>query len=139
MTKVEAIFKSLEQIGKPATVQEITDTIQKNNWCDFSTLTVAKPVDVVHTSLLRLSPQNAQKIKRLKIDKVYHYYFVKNEHTNTIALSTNVKQNNDNNSKSESYEERDLHKLLSTYLRKSGIYAKTIYHEQSNRKEDNQK
>ena len=38
------------------------------------------------------------------------------------------------------YEERALHKLLSTYLRSSAdIYSKTIYHEQSNRKDDNQK
>ncbi len=37
-----------------------------------------------------------------------------------------------------SYEERDLHKLLSSYLKNTGIYSKTIFHEQSNGKDSNQ-
>lgn len=37
------------------------------------------------------------------------------------------------------YEERDLHKLLCTYLRDSYIYAKTIFHEKSNTKDKEQK
>ena len=37
------------------------------------------------------------------------------------------------------YEERDLHKLLCTYLRDSDIFAKTIFHEKSNTKDREQK
>ena len=40
--------------------------------------------------------------------------------------------------KKKSYEERDLHKLLSSYLKNTGIYSKTIFHEQSNGKDNNQ-
>ena len=32
----------------------------------------------------------------------------------------------------KTFDERDLHKLLSSYLKNIGIYSKTIFHEQSN-------
>ena len=37
----------------------------------------------------------------------------------------------------KTYAERDLHKLFCSYLRDQGIYAKTIFHEQSSTKSDN--
>ncbi len=40
--------------------------------------------------------------------------------------------------KVKTYEERDLHKILSSYLKNTDIYSKTIYHEQSNGKDSNQ-
>lgn len=40
--------------------------------------------------------------------------------------------------KKKSYEERDLHKLLSSYLKNTDNYSKTIFHEQSNGKDNNQ-
>ena len=40
----------------------------------------------------------------------------------------------------KTYQERDLHKLLSSYLKNKNIYAKTILHEESkNSKDDHQK
>jgi hypothetical protein len=40
--------------------------------------------------------------------------------------------------KLKTYEERDLHKLLSSYLKNTDTYSKTIFHEQSNGKDNNQ-
>lgn len=40
--------------------------------------------------------------------------------------------------KSKTYDERDLHKLLSSYLKNTDTYSKTIFHEQSNGKNNNQ-
>jgi hypothetical protein len=40
--------------------------------------------------------------------------------------------------KETTFSERDLHKLLCSYLKTSGIYTKTIFHEQSNGKDNNQ-
>ena len=138
MTITEAILKSLEQIGKPITVQEITNFIQKNNWCDFSSLTVATPTNLMTSRLANLIKNNDTRIKRYK-DKVYYYYLAKNE-DNILMQYDNEKQTDRKIiAKTETYEERALHKLLSTYLRSSGIYSKTIYHEQSNRKDENQK
>lgn len=39
----------------------------------------------------------------------------------------------------KNYEERDLHKLFCSWLHTKGIYAKTIYHEKSNRSDTAQK
>jgi len=139
MNIADATFKSLEQIEKPATAQEITDFILKNNWCDFSNLTVATPVHLITSRLSYWIKNNDARIKRYK-DRVYYYYLTKNE--NNIPMQDDSEKNLDKKTvvKTEAYEERALHKLLSTYLRSSAsIYSKTIYHEQSNRKDDNQK
>ena len=42
------------------------------------------------------------------------------------------------NIKLKTFEERDLHKLLSSYLKNTETYSKTIFHEQSNGKDSNQ-
>jgi len=39
--------------------------------------------------------------------------------------------------KNKTYDERDLRNLLSSYLKNTGIYSKTIFHEQSNGKDNN--
>jgi hypothetical protein len=139
MTITEAIFKTLEQTGKPATAQEITDFILKNNSDIFSKLTVATPMQVITSQLSGLIKNNDARIKRYK-DKVYFYYLNKNENNILIQEDNEKKYDKKIVLKSEMYEERSLHKLLSTYLRSSAdIYSKTIFHEQSNRKDDSQK
>jgi hypothetical protein len=138
MTITEAIFKTLEQTGKPATAQEITDLILKNNWCDFSNLTVATPTHVVSAQILSLVKNNDARIKRYK-DKVYFYYLTTNENNIIMQDDNEKKYDKKTVDKLEMYEERSLHKLLSTYLKSADIYSKTIFHEQSNRKDDNQK
>lgn len=66
----------------------------------------------------------------------------KNEQYIEIEILSNdtdsqiVKPNKIN--KSKTYEERDLHKLLSSYLKNTDTYSKTIFHEQSNGKDNNQ-
>ncbi|MDR2904496.1 MAG: hypothetical protein LBU73_00860 [Helicobacteraceae bacterium] len=139
MTVTEAIFKTLEQTKKPATAQEIADFILKNNWCDFSNLTVATPMHLITSNLSTLIKNNDARIKRYK-DKVYFYYLAKNEN-NIIMQEDNAKKYDKKTVvKTETYEERSLHKLLSTYLKSSAdIYSKTIFHERSNRKDENQK
>ncbi len=83
------------------------------------------------------------RVKRIKQDGgTYTYYLTKNEQnigidilsgsTETVTTST-VKID-----KNKTYDERDLHRLLSSYLKNTGIYSKTIFHEQSNGKDSNQ-
>ena len=84
------------------------------------------------------------RVKRIKQEGgTYSYYLTKNEQNIGIEiLSGDVVSEapieNPVNNKSKTYEERDLHKLLSSYLKNSGIYSKTIFHEQSNGKDSNQ-
>ncbi|MDR2963626.1 MAG: hypothetical protein LBU90_08380 [Bacteroidales bacterium] len=136
MTIKEAIFKTLEHTGKPTTAQEIIDFIQKNNWCDFSKLTVATPMHLITSNLSTLAKNNDARIKRYK-DKVYYYYLTVNEHT--LVIQENSDKKTDKFDDHTAYEERSLHKLLSTYLKSTDVYSKTIFHEQSNRKDENQK
>lgn len=82
------------------------------------------------------------RVKRIKQNNSYLYYSSKNESyiefdgalTKVESSVLSIKPN-----KSKTFNERDLHKLLSTYLVTSNVYSKTIFHEESNRKDNNQK
>lgn len=75
---------------------------------------------------------------RIKDHKgVYHYYLTKykdNIDTNQLQLESKTPK-----PAKKAFQERDLHPLLATYLRGQGIFAKTIYHEQSSKNEEHQK
>lgn len=74
------------------------------------------------------------------------YYLTKNESSIGIEVLTGaaeVKQAKLINKRSlapktKTYDERSLHKLLSSYLTNTEIYSKTIFQEQSSYKETNQ-
>jgi hypothetical protein len=78
-------------------------------------------------------------VKRVKSKGGYLYYLSKYEQDidiEKVAVSTNDlnKQKSPNR---RNYYERDLHKLLSSYLKNQNIYAKTIFHEKSKSSADN--
>ncbi|OAV70143.1 hypothetical protein Barb6XT_00073 [Bacteroidales bacterium Barb6XT] len=87
------------------------------------------------------------RVKRKKESNgVYFYYLAIKEQELGIDVflgeeteTTEVKKISkaDKNTK-QTYGERDLHKLLSTYLKSTGVYSKTIFHELSNGKDNNQ-
>jgi hypothetical protein len=72
----------------------------------------------------------------------YAYYLTKNEQNIGIEVLSGISESKTIKvtkvDKIKTYEERDLHKLLSSYLKNTGIYSKTIFHEQSNGKDNNQ-
>jgi hypothetical protein len=83
------------------------------------------------------------RVTRIKRDGgTYFYYLTKNEQKidvevlngDTEVLTVKPVRIN----KSKTYEERDLHKLLSSYLKNTDTYSKTIFHEQSSGKDNNQ-
>jgi len=78
------------------------------------------------------------RVKRIKSSNgSYSYYLTKIE--NDINFENNP-INEDVKKQTKSFSERDLHRLLSSYLKNAGIYSKTIFHEQSiNSKDSNQK
>ncbi len=83
------------------------------------------------------------RVKRLKQSNgSYFYYLTKNEQEIGVDVFATVTEATDTknlkNNKSNTYEERSLHKLLSSYLKNTGIYSKTIFHEQSTSKDNNQ-
>jgi hypothetical protein len=125
MTIKEAILQALDDLKKPSKPKEIYNKIgsgAKYNQKQIS--------DAVWNL--------AKKDDRVKSCN-FGYYLSKYEQD--INFDNNSTQNDINQIKTtnskESYNERDLHKLLSTYLHDKGICSKTILHEESKNSKDN--
>lgn len=139
MTLKEAILKSLDEIGGLTTYAEVLNHILKHQYFDFGTSKT--PGSTVSASLGDFIRNSDTRVKRIKQDGgTYAYYLAKNEQTIGIDVLPEVaeKETIKKTGKAPGYEERDLHILLSSYLKNTGIYAKTIFHEQSNGKDSNQ-
>jgi len=143
MTVKEAILKSLDEINDLAltTSKGICDHIIKNNYCDFGT--AKTPSSTISSSLGNFIRDGDTRVKRIKQEGgVYSYYLTKNEQNigidvligETEARITKVSKKD----QTKTFDERDLHKLLSTYLKNPDSYSKTISHQQSNGKDNNQ-
>jgi hypothetical protein len=141
MTIKEAIVKSLDEIKNLATYMDVYNHIVNRNYYVFSAgKTPAATVSALLGDFIR---NGDTRVKRIKQDGgTYAYYLAKNEQNigNEVlsgdAKTQTVKSTKIN--KSKAYEERDLHKLLSSYLKNTDTYSKTIFHEQSNGKDNNQ-
>ena len=141
MTIKEAILKSLEEINALTNYMDIYNHIVKNNYYEF---TAGKtPASTVSALLGDFIRNGDTRVKRIKQDGgTYSYYLTKNEQNIGVEILSgdtellNVKPIKTH--KSKTYEERDLHKLLSSYLKNTDTYSKTIFHEQSNGKDNNQ-
>ena len=141
MTLKEAVLNSLDDINNITNYLAVLNNIVDKRYYDFGEAkTPGSTVSAVLGDFIR---SGDTRVKRIKQDGgTYSYYLTKNEQdigidilsgsTETVIL-TPVKID-----KTKTYEERDLHKLLSSYLKNTGIYSKTIFHEQSNGKDSNQ-
>lgn len=140
MTIKEAILKSLDEINTLTNYLEIFDHIVKNSHYDFGTAkTPASTISALLGSFIR---DGDTRVKRIKQGGAYLYYLTKNEQNIGIDILSGDVETQKNlivkNKKPKVYEERDLHKLLSSYLKNTDTYSKTIFHEQSNGKDNNQ-
>lgn len=141
MTLKEAILKSLDDLNKPSNYMEIYNHIIEKEYFDFGNSKT--PYLSVSGGLTDFIQKSDTRIKRIKLDgKTYFYYLTKNEQNISIDILSGGEEANTTSpikiKKSKTYEERDLHKLLSSYLKNTDIYSKTIFHEQSNGKDNNQ-
>jgi len=128
MNLQEAILKSLEEIGKPVSTEDLYNYIIKKNYFKFSGET---PKNTLSSRLGDFIRDGDKRVKREKINKTYYYSLNKNEGTNNYdSFNENEKSKNDN------FKEEDLHVLLSTFLGAKKIYTKTINHKQSNSNRD---
>ena len=142
MTIKEAILKSLEDLQRLLTHNEIHEHIINQNYYNFGD--AKTPAATISALLGDFIRKNDQRVKRIKGDKAtYLYYLAKFEQDldiNEVASIINEKIEPKKLKKNETYLERDLHKLLCSYLKNKNIYTKTILHEESkNSKDDHQK
>jgi len=142
MTIKEAILKSLEDLHKLLTHNEICEHIINQKYYDFGD--AKTPASTISALLGDFIRKNDTRVKRIKgKQSQYLYYLAKFEqdlNINEIASDINEKLEPKILKKKQTYSERNLHKLLSSYLKNKKIYTKTILHEESkNSKDDHQK
>ena len=141
MTLKDAVLKSLDDIQALANYMEIYNHIVSHGYYDFGQ---AKTPPATISALLGDFIRNGDsRVKRVKqLGGTYSYYLARHEQNIGIDVLTNATEptlpNAGRVGKNKTYDERDLHKLLSSYLKTTGIYSKTIFHEQSNGKDNNQ-
>jgi hypothetical protein len=130
----------MDEINALTNYSEIYNYIKKKNYYDFGA--AKTPTSTISALLGDFIRNGDTRVKRIKqAGGTYSYYLTKNEQNIGMdILSGNAKNQiiMPKISKSKIYEERDLHKLLSSYLKNTDTYSKTIFHEQSNGKDSNQ-
>ena len=141
MTLKEAVLKSLEEINGLTNYLEVYNNIIEKGHYDFgSAKTPSSTVSAILGDFIRNGDSRVKRIKQQ--GGTYSYYLTKNEQNISIEVlsgETEVKSTIlTKTPKTKTYEERDLHKLLSSYLKNTDTYSKTIFHEQSNNKDNNQ-
>tara|TARA_R110002124_G_scaffold284496_1_gene461851 strand:+ start:6156 stop:7124 length:969 start_codon:yes stop_codon:yes gene_type:complete len=139
MTIKEAILKSLDDLNRLTNSMEVHDHIIKKGYYDFGK---AKTPPATISALLGDFIRNGDtRVKRIKQENgSYAYYLTKNEQDIGIEILTGSTESTSVKLlkvKAKSYNERDLHRLLSSYLKNTKIYSKTIFHEQSKYGKDN--
>lgn len=137
MTLKEATLKSLDEINKVTSYSNVLAHILANNYYDFKD--GKTPGSTVSSILGDFIRNGDTRVKRIKQSGgTFSYYLTKNEHH--IDLESLVQEEIEqgkNKVKVKNYEERDLHILLSSFLKNTETYAKTIFHEQSLNSRDN--
>jgi hypothetical protein len=133
----EAILISLEEINELTNYNEVCNHIIAKKYYDFKD---NKTPSATISALLGHFIRNEDKrVKRIKENNgSFTYYLTKNE-SNLISEIEPEKVLKNVKNKAKTYDERDLHKLLSSFLMTSGELSKTIFHEQSNRSDEHQK
>ncbi|MEI7505165.1 MAG: hypothetical protein WCJ61_17960, partial [Paludibacter sp.] len=137
MTIKEAVLKSLEELNSISNHTVVCDYMIKNGLYNFSTaLTPSATVSAALGDFIRKSDSRVKRIKEK--NGSYSYYLAKNEQNIELeTISQIIEVESKKIYKIKSYDERDLHRLLCSYLKNTGVYSKTIYHEQSTFGKDN--
>lgn len=139
MTLKESVLKSLEDINGLTNYLEVCNHILDKGYYDFGA--AKTPASTVSALLGDFIRNGDTRVKRIKQQGgTYSYYLTKNEQNISIEVLSGESETQIKLPKkvNKTYQERDLHKLLSSYLKNTEIYSKTIFHEQSNGKDSNQ-
>lgn len=141
MTIKEATLKTLEEIKGLATYMDVYNHITKKSFYDFGD--AKTPAQTISAALGDFIRNGDTRVKRIKNSNgSYSYYLTKNEAEIDIEVlsgetETQPVATKPHKIKANAYYERDLHKLLSSYLKNTRVYSKTIFHEQSKYGRDN--
>lgn len=138
MTIKEAILQSLEDLKKIATYLEVHDHIIKNNYYDFKD--AKTPPATISALLGDFIWLGDSRVKRIKgKGGTFSYYLTKFEKDLDIDKVVIPATETKPRKKDKTYQERDLHLLLSSYLKHQDLYSKTIFHEKSTGNDNHKK
>lgn len=149
----DAILKSLEELNRVADSREIYQHIVENGYIDFGSSKT--PENTVSSELGWFNRNGDTRVQRIKRGRWYSYYLTKQEEDIDLELEESSPQESNDidvvevevsvkpgrrakKTNNTTYQERDLHKLLSTYLRHTKVLSKTIFHEQSTKGKEHQ-
>ena len=136
MTIKEAILKSLEDIKELTNYNEIYKHIVDNKLYDFGESKT--PNLTISGQLSSFIKKGDNRVKRIKKSNgSFVYYLSKYEEDLNISEIIEEIPKEKKNNINKVFQERDLHKLLSSYLKNKNIYSKTIFHEKSTNSKDN--
>ncbi|MFV5703054.1 hypothetical protein ACM55F_14375 [Flavobacterium sp. XS2P12] len=136
MTIKESILKSLDEIKGFANPTEIHDYIVEKKYFEFG---AKNPIAIVSANLGELVKRGDSRIRRQKIRKgSYSYILTKYEQDiNASVVEKDKIEYIPEKINRKDFLEKDLHTLLSSYLKSINTFSKTIYHEQSSNSKDN--
>ena len=129
MTLKEAVLKSLEDLNNVTNYLEVLNHILTNQYYDFTvSKTPGRTISAVLGDFIRNGDTRVKRIKQAGGN--YSYYLTKNEQNIGIEIlngdATTLESKVTKLSKSKFYEERDLHKLLSSYLKNGDTYSSGV-------------
>jgi hypothetical protein len=137
MTIKEAILQSLNDLKAVSNYMEIYEHMTKNDYYDFKQ--AKTPASTVSALLGDFIRNGDTRIKRIKgKGGTFSYYLTKYEQEfNLNELVPTEEEQTKKSAKLKAYRERDLHMLLSTFLKSTDVFPKTIFHESSKNSKDN--
>lgn len=112
MTIKEAVLKSLDEIQKPIGSFELCDYILSKKYVEFKGKT---PHNTVSAHLTDFIYKNDKRVKRVKKQGGNYLYYLSKYEDDVTEIS--FEQPSKITIKKETYKERDLHILLSTFLK----------------------
>ena len=137
MTIKEAILKVLEEQKCALTYLEVHDQIIEKKYIDWGK--AKTPSDTIGAYLGDFIRKSDTRVKRVKGKKGFEYYLSKYEaDINLTEIVEDVLEPKETK-KSKIFQERDLHKLFSSFLNSQNVYSKTIFHEKSTGNDNHQK
>jgi hypothetical protein len=138
MTMKEAVLQSLNDLGKITNHQEVYEHILQNNYYDFGESKT--PKSTVSAALGDFIRNGDSRVRRIpQPGGTFSYYLTKLEDQLDVDLIKADVEKSDKTKTITRYKERSLHILLSSFLRNTKTFSKTIYHEESkNGKDKNQ-
>ena len=128
VTYKDAIIKSLRDFPQGATSRQVYDNIIKEGYLGTLPPDPLPSANNIQTVMGQLAMEPDRPVERRKVGQRTYKYFLD---VSKLSTGSEDPEQKEQKQEKDSYCERDLHPVLVAYLKQKGIYAKTIFHENS--------